>query len=46
MEIEYNADLDEYFLVIPESTLRKLDWSEGDLIEYDLDDDVLRLFKI
>lgn len=46
MELEYNEDLDEFFIVIPESMLRKLDWQDGDLLDYDLDDEVLRIFKI
>lgn len=46
VELEYNEDLDEYFIVVPESMLRKLDWEEGDMLDYDLDDEVLRIFKI
>jgi bifunctional DNA-binding transcriptional regulator/antitoxin component of YhaV-PrlF toxin-antitoxin module len=46
MELEYDEDLDEYFIVIPESMLRKLDWEEGDMLDYDLDEEVLRIFKI
>jgi hypothetical protein len=46
MELEYNDELDEYFIVIPESMLRKLDWEEGDMLDYDLDEEVLRIFKI
>jgi bifunctional DNA-binding transcriptional regulator/antitoxin component of YhaV-PrlF toxin-antitoxin module len=46
MELEYNEDLDEYFIVIPESMLRRLDWEEGDMLDYDLDEEVLRIFKI
>lgn len=46
VELEYNEDLDEHFIVIPESMLRKLDWEEGDMLDYELDDEVLRIFKI
>ena len=46
VELQYNEDLDEYFIVVPESMLRKLDWEEGDMLDYDLDDEVLRIFKI
>jgi hypothetical protein len=46
MELEYDEDLDEYFIVIPESMLRNLDWAEGDMLDYDLDDEVIRIFKI
>ena len=46
MELEYNEDLDEYFIVIPESMLKRLDWEEGDMLDYDLDVEVLRIFKI
>lgn len=46
VEVEYNEELDEHFIVIPESMLRNLDWEEGDLLDYDLDDEVLRIFKI
>lgn len=46
MELEYDPDLDEYFIVVPESMIRNLDWEEGDMLDYDLDDEVLRIFKI
>lgn len=46
MELEYDDELDEYFIVVPESMLRRLEWEEGDMLDYDLDDEVLRIFKI
>ena len=46
MELEYNEDLDEYFIVVPESMLSNLEWEVGDMLDYDLDDEVLRIFKI
>lgn len=46
VEIEYDCDLDEHFIVIPESMMRNLDWQDGDMLDYDLDDEVLRIFKI
>lgn len=46
MELEYDPELDEYFIVVPESMIRNLDWEEGDMLDYDLDDEVLRIFKI
>lgn len=46
VELEYDEDLDEHYIVIPESMLRNLDWEEGDMLDYDLDDEVLRIFKI
>lgn len=46
MELEYDPDLDEYYIVVPESMIRNLDWEEGDMLDYDLDDEVLRIFKI
>lgn len=46
MDLEYNADLDEYYIVMPESLLEKLGWEEGDMLEYELDDDLVRIFKI
>lgn len=46
MELEYNPDTDEYFIIVPESTLRRLDWEEGDMLEYELEEEVLRIFKI
>lgn len=47
MELEYNEDLDEHFIIIPESMLRNLDWSEGDMLDYEIvDDGVLTIFKI
>jgi bifunctional DNA-binding transcriptional regulator/antitoxin component of YhaV-PrlF toxin-antitoxin module len=46
MELEYDDELDEYFIVVPESMLRRLDWQDGDMLDYDLDEEVLRIFKI
>jgi len=46
VELEYDPDLDEYFIIIPETMLRKLDWAEGDMLEYELEEEVLRIFKI
>jgi hypothetical protein len=46
MELEYDSDLDEYFIIVPESMIRNLDWEEGDMLDYDLNDEVLRIFKI
>jgi hypothetical protein len=47
VELEYNEELDEHFIVIPESMLRNLDWSEGDMLDYEIvDDGVLTIFKI
>ncbi len=46
MELEYDSDLDEYRIIIPESMVRNLDWEEGDMLDYDLDDEILRIFKI
>lgn len=46
VELEYNEDLDEYFIVVPESMLANLEWESGDMLDYDLDDEVLRIFKI
>jgi bifunctional DNA-binding transcriptional regulator/antitoxin component of YhaV-PrlF toxin-antitoxin module len=46
MELEYDDELDEYFIVVPESMLRRLDWEDGDMLDYDLDEEVLRIFKI
>lgn len=46
VELEYNEELDEYFIVIPQSMLQNLEWEDGDMLDYDLDDEVLRIFKI
>lgn len=46
VELEYDAELDEHYIIIPESMLRNLDWEEGDMLEYDLEDEVVRIFKI
>lgn len=46
MELEYDPDLDEYYIVVPESMIRNLDWEDGDMLDYDLEDEVLRVFKI
>lgn len=46
VEIEYDSELDEHFITIPESMMRNLDWQDGDMLDYDLDDEVLRIFKI
>lgn len=46
VELEYNEELDEFFIVIPESMINRLDWQVGDMLDYDLDDEILRIFKI
>ena len=46
VEVEYNPDLDEHFVIIPESMLRNLDWEEGDMLEYEIEDNILTIFKI
>ena len=46
MELEYNEELDEHFVIIPESMLRNLDWDEGDMLDYELADGILTIFKI
>ena len=46
MELEYDEELDEHYIVIPESILRKLDWEEGDMLEFDLEEEIIRIFKI
>lgn len=46
MELEYNPETDEHYIIVPESMLRNLDWEEGDMLDYDLEDEVLRIFKI
>ena len=46
MELEYNEDLDEYFIVVPESMLRTLEWNDGDMLDYGVDEGILTIFKI
>lgn len=46
MELEYNEELDEYFITVPESMIASLDWEEGDMLEYELEEGILRIFKI
>lgn len=46
MELEYNEELDEHYIVIPESVLRRMNWEEGSLLDFDVDDEVLTIFKI
>lgn len=46
MEIEYNLETDEFYIVIPDSVMSKLNWDDGDLLEYELDDEVFRVFKL
>ncbi len=46
VEIEYNEDLDEHFITIPESVLLKMGWEEGSMLDFDVDDEILRIFKI
>ena len=46
LELEYNEDLDEYFIVIPESMLANLEWEDGDMLEYEVEEGILRIFKI
>lgn len=46
MEIEYNDDLDEFFVTIPESIMNRLGWETGDYLEYIEESEMLKLFKI
>lgn len=46
VELEYNEELDEHFVTIPESMLRNLDWNEGDMLDYEVSDGILTIFKI
>ena len=46
MELEYNEDLDEHFIVIPQSMLRNLNWEEGNMLDYSVDEEILTIFKI
>lgn len=46
LELEYNEDLDEYFIVIPDSMINRLDWQVGNMLDYELDDEVLTIFRI
>lgn len=46
MELEYNEELDEHFITIPESVLKRMGWEESDMLDFDIDDEVLRIFKI
>lgn len=46
VELEYNEDLDEYYIVVPESMLKRLEWEEGDLLDYNLEEEILTIFKI
>ena len=46
MELEYDPELDEYHIVVPESMLDHLEWEEGDMLDYELEDGILRIFKI
>lgn len=46
MELEYNSDNDEYYIVIPESMINRLDWDDGDMLDYSIDDEILTIFKV
>lgn len=46
VELEYDEELDEHFVIIPESMLRNLDWNEGDMLDYEVSDGILTIFKI
>lgn len=46
MEVEYDPDLDQFFIVVPEKMIDNLGWEEGDMLEYEFDEEVLRVFKI
>lgn len=46
LELEYNEEMDEHFIIVPDSMLRKLDWEAGDMLEYEMDDEILRIWKI
>lgn len=44
MEIEYDEELDEFLVVIPENIMNRLGWVEGTYLEYIVEDDMLKLF--
>lgn len=48
MELEYNEELDEYFITLPENILNNMGWEEGDMLEYefDMNDDRITIFRI
>lgn len=47
MEVEYNEETDEHFIIIPDKILKALGWEEGTFLEfeYDIIEDVLRLIN-
>lgn len=46
MEIEYDPDRDEFVIVIPDKIINALDLDDGDMLEYVIEDEILKLFKI
>lgn len=47
MELEYDEELEEYFIRLSDSILKNLDWEEGDYLDYEFDDDgTIRIFKV
>lgn len=46
MEIEYNVDTDEFFIVIPDRVMTLLGWDDGDFLEYNLEDEFVSIYKV
>lgn len=46
VEVEYDADIGESFIVLPESVLRRLQWEDGTLLEFDIEDGILKIFEV
>ena len=46
MELEFNPETGEYFVIIPESMLESLGWDESDMLEYSIEDEILTIYRI
>jgi bifunctional DNA-binding transcriptional regulator/antitoxin component of YhaV-PrlF toxin-antitoxin module len=37
-EVQYDESTGDYYVIIPETILKNLDWEEGDVVEYEFDE--------
>ena len=45
MELEYSEEFDAFVIVIPDSAINQLGWDDGDMLEYEIEEGIIRVFK-
>lgn len=46
LKVEYNKNTDEYYIILPEDLLTKMNWKEGDKIKWTKKKDSFLLTKV